>query len=83
MNNRYFRQGVCNRKLEGDVRAIHELPLHEPVHLRFKSEQFPDKYTRRTIHEEITGYSSAIAGTSDDLDESLETASLEHLATFQ
>jgi len=43
-------------------------------------EQWLDEQERQTLHEEIATYAVAMAGTADDLDETLETASLEHLA---
>jgi len=38
-----------------------------------------EQQERLMLHEEIARYAAESAGTADDLDESLETAALEHL----
>ncbi len=43
-------------------------------------EQWLDEQEQLLLHEEITSYAAAMAGTADDLDEFLEAASVEHLA---
>jgi len=43
-------------------------------------EQWLDEQEKLALHEEIAGYAASMAGTVDDLDESLETVSLEYLA---
>ena len=54
---------------------------HKPATQLVKQalEQWLDEQERLTLHEEIASYAASMAGTADDLDESLETASLEHL----
>jgi predicted DNA-binding protein len=42
-------------------------------------EYWLDEQERLAVHEEIASYAAAMAGTGDDLDTSLEAASLEHL----
>lgn len=42
-------------------------------------EQWLEQQERLAVHEEIALYAATIAGTADDLDESFEAASLEHL----
>jgi len=42
-------------------------------------EQWLDEQERLALHEEIAKYAVAMARTADDLDETLEVASLEHL----
>lgn len=42
-------------------------------------EYWLDEQEKLTLHEEIASYAASMAGTIDDLDESLETASLENL----
>ena len=42
-------------------------------------ESWLDEQERLALHEEIATYAAAIAGTVDDLDESIETVTLEHL----
>jgi predicted DNA-binding protein len=42
-------------------------------------EYWLEEQERLALHEEITQYAASVAGTNDDLDEQLETASLEHL----
>lgn len=42
-------------------------------------EYWLDEQEKLALHEEIASYAASMAGTADDLDESLETASLEHL----
>ncbi|HIJ97325.1 MAG TPA: hypothetical protein HPP94_16640 [Desulfuromonadales bacterium] len=43
-------------------------------------EQWLEQQERFAVHEEIASYAASIAGSTDDLDESFEAASLEHLA---
>lgn len=42
-------------------------------------EQWLEEQARLSVHEEIAQYAAAMAGTADDLDEALESASLEQL----
>jgi predicted DNA-binding protein len=42
-------------------------------------EYWLDEQERLTLHEEIASYAATMAGTDEDLDESLEAASLAHL----
>jgi len=42
-------------------------------------EYWLDEQERLTLHEEIASYAASMAGTADDLNESLEAVSLEHL----
>jgi predicted DNA-binding protein len=42
-------------------------------------EYWLDEQEKLALHEEIATYAAAVAGTADDLDEALETASLENL----
>jgi hypothetical protein len=42
-------------------------------------EHWLDEQEKLALHEEIASYAAEVAGTSDDLDKQLESASLEHL----
>ena len=42
-------------------------------------EDWLDQQERLELHEEIARYAAQVAGSGDDLDETLEAASLEHL----
>jgi predicted DNA-binding protein len=42
-------------------------------------EYWLDEQERLALHEEIARYATQVAGSSDDLDETLQDASLEHL----
>jgi predicted DNA-binding protein len=46
-------------------------------------EQWLDEQERLTVHEEIASYAAAMAGTTDDLDGTLEDAALEHLESTE
>ncbi|KAF0221721.1 MAG: hypothetical protein FD174_52 [Geobacteraceae bacterium] len=43
-------------------------------------EYWLEQQEKQALHEEIARYAAQSAGTADDLDESLEAASLEHLS---
>lgn len=42
-------------------------------------EYWLEEQEKQALHEEIARYAAEVAGTGDDLDETMETASLEHL----
>jgi predicted DNA-binding protein len=46
-------------------------------------ESWLDEQERLALHEEIATYAAAMAGTVDDLDESFESAALEHLSEIE
>ncbi len=54
---------------------------HKPATQLVKQalEQWLDEQERLAVHEEIASYAASMAGSADDLDSSLEAASLEHL----
>lgn len=54
---------------------------HKPATQLIKQalEYWLDEQERLALHEEIATYAAFVAGSADDLDETLETISLEHL----
>ena len=46
-------------------------------------ESWLEEHERLLLHEEIAHYAAQVAGSGDDLDETLEAASLEHLGDVE
>lgn len=58
---------------------------HKPATQLVKQavEQWLEEQEKLALHEEIARYAAETAGTSDDLDEQLEAAGVEHLNTSE
>jgi len=58
---------------------------HKPATQLVKQvvEYWLEEQEKLALHEEIASYAAEVAGTSDDLDELMEAASLEHLSNSE